>query len=198
MTREAPGLLLVISGPSGVGKSVIAHAIEARLGGAFSVSMTTRPQNPKKETDGVDYHFVDDAQFDVAIERGELLEWANVFEHRYGTPRGPVEQMIAAGRVVILEIDIEGGKQVRAACPDAMTLFILPREPEVLLNRLRERRRDDEATIRKRFAEAQREMAEGEACGVYDHFIVNDDLERAIDEVTDLIESRRARMASYP
>ena len=190
--RKAPGLLFVISGPSGVGKSVIAHTVEHRLAGKFSVSMTTRPQNTDKETDGVDYHFVDDARFDTAIAGNELLEWARVFQHRYGTPREPVERMIADGHIVILEIDVEGGKQVHAARPDALTVFILPPEPEVLLKRLKGRDRDDEATIQRRYAEAQREIAEARSSGVYQHFVVNDDLDEAIASVIELIEQRRA------
>ena len=120
------GLLLVLSGPSGVGKTSLARQVLAQVDGLFSVSVTTRPQSPQ-ETHGVDYHFVDDETFLTMVDSDELLEHAEVFgRHRYGTPRAPVEAEIAAGRVVILDIDVQGAQQIRTTLPQALMLFIEP------------------------------------------------------------------------
>ncbi|MDH3584785.1 MAG: guanylate kinase, partial [Phycisphaerae bacterium] len=131
-------LLVVISGPSGVGKTTITHALVDRLSAAFSVSMTTRPITAA-DTEGVDYFFVDQAGFDQAIEQGKLLEWARVFDYCYGTPRPPVQEHLEAGRDVILEIDVKGAIQVKAAMPEALLIFVLPPSEEELLRRLRNR-----------------------------------------------------------
>jgi len=187
---DQQGLLVVISGPSGVGKSTIAHAIEQRLGAVFSVSMTTRPKSPK-ETEGKDYFFVTEPAFYNALDNGELLEHARVFDHHYGTPRRFVEQQIAAGRIVVLEIDIEGGIQVRQNHPEAFMLFILPPNKEDLLNRLRRRGREDEEKIQRRYREHERELARAKETGAYDEFVVNDDLDATIEKVIQLIQERR-------
>lgn len=190
MTPDLNGLLLVISGPSGVGKSTISRAVAERLDAVFNVSMTTRPQSPI-ETNGVDYIFVSPEEFQKAIDQDELLEWAKVFGHRYGTPRGPVEQHIREGRIVLLEIDVQGAAQVREKFPGALMIFILPPGKVKLLERLRGRGRDDEQVIQQRYAEAQREIHAAEASGVYDHFLVNDDLSTAIERAIEIIEDRR-------
>ncbi|MHC4948867.1 MAG: guanylate kinase [Planctomycetota bacterium] len=192
MTETAErGLLVVISGPSGVGKTTIAHQVERRLGGVFSVSATTRPKTDA-DVEGRDYYFLSDEEFTARREAGDFLEWAEVFgKHRYGTPRGPVERQLAEGRLVILEIDVQGGVQVREAMPDAFLVFILPPTEETLLERLRGRGREDEAAIRRRFEEARREIELVRRSGVYDEFIVNDDLEPAIAETCRRIDERR-------
>jgi len=187
---DSNGLLVVISGPSGVGKSTIAHAIEKRLDAVFSVSMTTRPKTPK-ETEGVDYFFVTEPAFARAIDNGDLLEHARVFDHYYGTPRRFVEEQIAAGRIVVLEIDIEGGIQVRANHPDAFMLFILPPSKDDLLNRLRQRGRESEEKIQRRYQEHEREVKRAKDTGAYDEFVINDDLDATIEKVIGLIEARR-------
>lgn len=174
------GSLVVISGPSGVGKTTITHALVDRLHAVFSVSMTTRAKT-SADTEGRDYFFVDAAHFEKAIEDGELLEWAKVFDNYYGTPRGPVERNLDAGRDVILEIDVEGAKQVKKTMPEAQAIFVLPPSEDELLSRLRKRAREDESVIQRRFREAQREIAEAKACGAYDHFIVNEKLDEAVD-----------------
>lgn len=184
------GLLVVISGPSGVGKSTIAHAIESKLGAKFSVSMTTRPQSPK-DREGVDYYFVDEPRFHRAIDEGELLEWAKVFDHHYGTPRRPVETMIGEGNVVILEIDVEGAIQVRNNFPNALMMFILPPTMQTLLERLRSRGREGENAIQRRYREHEREIQRAKETGVYDEFLVNDDLEQTIAKAVDLVQQRR-------
>ncbi len=193
MTTDGRGRLVVISGPSGAGKTTISHAVEQRLNAVFSVSATTRPQT-EKEVDGRDYYFLTDDAFAARIERGEFLEHALVFgKYRYGTPRGPVEAHLKAGRLVLLEIDVQGGVQVRAAMPDAFMVFISPPSDEELLRRLRDRGREDEAAIQRRFNEAKREIGLARESGAYDIEIVNDHLERAIEKTCAAIEAARAR-----
>lgn len=187
------GLLLVISGPSGVGKTTITHEVERIMGGVFSVSVTTRPRTPA-DVEGRDYYFIDDATFDRMRDSGELLEWAEVFgKHRYGTPRQAVEDHLRAGRLVILEIDVQGGLQIKAKCPEAYMIFVLPPSDEELLRRLRKRGRDDEDAMQRRFAAAKREIATARASHAYDAFIVNDDLTAAVQRACDLVRARLGR-----
>jgi guanylate kinase len=189
------GLLLIISGPSGVGKTTITRAVERAIPGAvFSVSVTTR-QKTVSDVEGVDYHFVSDGEFDRLVAEDELLEWAEVFGRRYGTPRRWVDEQLRRGRLVILEIDVKGARQVKERMrggAGAFGMFILPPSEEVLLQRLRARRRDTEEAIARRFAEAKREIAEARACSAYDAFIVNDELEGAIDEAVETVRRRIA------
>lgn len=193
MTSSRQGLLVVISGPSGSGKTTIARALEERLGGRFSVSATTRPRS-RAEQGGRDYDFIGEAEFERRIERGEFLEHARVFGRDwYGTPRAPVERQLADGSLVILDIDVQGALQVRRSMPDALLVFVLPPSDDELLARLRGRGRDDEESIEIRFREAKREIATATASGAYDATIVNDDLERAVDEACRLVEERRRR-----
>lgn len=193
-TDTTDGMLLIISGPSGVGKTTITRAVERSFGDSvFSVSATTR-ERTSVDVDGVDYHFVDDAEFDRLIETDGLLEWAEVFGKRYGTPRAWVEEQLARGRIVILEIDVVGAEQIKAKKPDALAVFILPPDESVLLQRLQTRKREAEEVIQRRFAEAQREISQARANGVYDAFVVNRDLEVAVGEISDLVQrTRQAR-----
>lgn len=184
------GLLVIVSGPSGAGKTTIARAVhDAFAGSLLSVSLTTRPPGPR-ETDGVDYHFVDEAEFLARVDRAEFLEHAGVYGKRYGTLRAPVADAMRAGRLVILEIDVQGAKQVKSQIPDSYGLFVLPPSEDALLDRLRSRQRDSEEVIQKRFARARDEMAEARRCAVYDLFIVNDDLDRAIGEAIGGVRAR--------
>lgn len=186
------GLLVIFSGPSGVGKTTITRAVIERVESAeLSVSATTRPIRPG-ERDGVDYFFVSRDRFDAMDRAGELLESAEVFGNRYGTPADWVRRRLDDGRVVVLEIDVQGARQIKAKAPEAFGVFILPPSEEELLERLRRRAREDEATIQRRFAEAKREIAEARASGAYDLFIVNEDLDRAIERAVEAVESARA------
>ncbi|MBX3321486.1 MAG: guanylate kinase [Phycisphaeraceae bacterium] len=191
-TDTDDGMLLIISGPSGVGKTTITRGVERGIAGSvFSVSATTRPKTAS-DVEGVDYHFVDDAEFDHMIENDEFLEWADVFGKRYGTPRRWVEEQLTRGRLVILEIDVKGAQQVKQRMPDAFAIFVLPPSEEELLVRLRGRKRESEELIQKRFAEARSEIAEARAGGFYDAFIVNAQLDEAMAEAIRLVGKRRA------
>lgn len=192
-----PGLLVVISGPSGVGKTTIVKTVKERLNAVFSVSATTRPKTAQ-ETAGEDYLFLSREAFDAMRDRGEFLEHAVVFgRDSYGTPRRPVEQALAEGKLVILEIDVQGGIQVRRSMPDALLIFIMPPDEEVLLRRLRGRGRDDEPAIQRRYAEAKSEIEKATSSGVYDEFVINDDLDQAIDRTCAIIRRRRDRMDAH-
>lgn len=182
-TSPAPGLLLVISGPSGVGKTTITRQVVQCLGAVFSVSATTRPPTAA-DVPGVDYHFVDDAEFERMIAAGDLLEYARVFgKYSYGTPRRPVEAALAQGRVVILEIDVQGAIQIRRNLPEALLIFVLPPDDATLLERLRKRGREGEEEIARRFAEARREIDLARRSGAYDRFVVNREVEKSVQEV---------------
>ena len=186
------GLLLVISGPSGVGKTTITRQVEQRLGGVFSVSATTRPRTAS-EVDGQDYHFLTEQQFQEKVDRAEFLEHAQVYgKYRYGTLQAPVQHMLSLGRLVLLDIDVQGGMQVRQAAPDAFMLFILPPGDEELLRRLRQRGREGESSIQHRFNEAKHEIELAMQSGAYDAHIVNEDFEQAVEEACRLIQRRRA------
>lgn len=151
------------------------------------MSCTTRPPRPG-ERDGRDYRFVSDRAFDELVAAGALLEWAEVFGHRYGTPVEEVERARAAGRDVLLEIDVQGARQVKRRAPDAVLVFLVPPSREELERRLRARGTEDEATLARRLAEAERELAEAAR---FDHVVVNDDLDRAADEVLAIIAAHR-------
>ena len=187
------GLLLIISGPSGVGKTTITRGVERTIADSvFSVSCTTRAKT-EADVEGVDYHFIDQDEFQKLIDEDAFLEWADVFGKRYGTRRKWVEEQLARGRLVILEIDVEGAKQVKSRMPEAFSIFILPPSEDELLRRLRNRKRESEEQIAKRFAEAQREIAEAKSCAVYDSFIVNEDLDASIQEA--IMHVKTARVA---
>ncbi len=189
------GLLLVISGPSGVGKTTITRALEAAIPDAeFSVSATTRPRTTA-DAEGVDYHFLSDDRFDDHVAEGDFLEHATYAGNRYGTLRGPVDRALAEGRVMILEIDVQGAIEVKRRIPEAFGVFILPPSEETLLDRLRKRKREGEEAIQRRFAAAKREIETATTCGAYDVFVVNDDLAKAINEALDAVTAERARRA---
>ncbi len=192
-------MLLVISGPSGVGKTTITRAVERSLpGSVFSVSATTRPKTDK-DIEGVDYHFVDDKTFDKMIAEGEFLEWVDLFGKRYGTPKKWVLEQLARGRLVILEIDVVGAIKIKQQLPEAFGMFIHPPNEETLLQRLRDRKREDEAAVQRRFAEAKREIEQSSAMvqtprgpmPIYDRHIRNDDLDRAIRDAVRLVSEER-------
>jgi guanylate kinase len=174
----------VVSGPSGTGKSTVVAALAARLPFRFSVSMTTRAPRPG-ERDGVDYHFTGPEGFTAAVEAGELIEWAEYAGHRYGTPRSEVEGHLEQGADVLLDIEILGARQVRAAYPEAVMVYIEPPDPATLERRLRARGDTSDEEVARRLEVAAWQMEE--ARGLFDHFVVNDDLARAVDEVASIL-----------
>jgi guanylate kinase len=192
-TDTDDGMLVIISGPSGAGKTTITRAVERSIpSSVFSVSATTRPKTPA-DVEGVDYHFVSDAEFNRMVAAGEFLEHVDLFGKKYGTPRRWVEEQLARGRLVILEIDVVGARKVKDQMPGAFGLFILPPSEEALLERLRSRKREGEDGIQKRFAEARREIEQARQWGIYDRMIVNDVLEAAINEAVTSVREELAR-----
>jgi guanylate kinase len=185
-----PGLLLVIAGPSGVGKSTIVHGLMREFNAAFSVSATTRAPSPG-ERDGIDYFFVDRATFQRWIDEDRFLEHAQVFGRDwYGTPRDAVQRQLDDGRLVILDIDVQGAENVRRAMPGMLGVFILPPGEDELLRRLRARGREDESAIQRRFAESRSEIARAKAGQTFDAFVVNDDLVRCTEAVAAIVRTR--------
>ena len=179
------GHLFVIAGPSGVGKGTVVRRLRELIPDIeLSVSSTTRQPRPG-ETDGVEYRFVSDEEFDRLIAEDAFLEWAEIFgHHRSGTLGAPVTRARDAGRDVILEIDVQGAAQIRRRAPGASLIFLAPPSREELERRLRGRRTEPEADLERRLADADREM---EASVWFDHVVVNDDVERAAREVADII-----------
>ena len=193
-----PGLLLQISGPSGVGKTTLIERLHATFDFVFSVSATTRPRSAK-EVDGIDYFFLDQSTFKEWIAEDRFLEYAQVFGRSwYGTPRTSVDPYLKQGKLVILDIDVQGAAQVRASLPDALGIFILPPSEDALLQRLRDRGREDEATIERRFAEARHEMDTARSCGAFDAFVVNSRLEDAIKDVNRIIQDALDARTDHP
>ena len=180
------GRVVVITGPSGVGKSTIVREVLKRTGAAFSVSVTTRPQRPA-ETDGREYRFVDRPAFEAMARCGEFLEWAEVFGELYGTPAAPVREALARGKTMVLEIDVEGGRQVHDEMPDATYVLIRPPGERSLTERLARRGSETPANMQIRLGKAAEEIAAARALGVYNHEIVNDNLKTAIRQLVDIV-----------
>ncbi len=176
-----------------MGKTTITRAVERSIPGAvFSVSATTRPRTAA-DVEGVDYHFVTEAEFDDLVSKGAFLEWASVFGKRYGTLRAWVDEQLARGRLVILEIDVQGATNVKKEMPGAFAMFVLPPDEQTLLERLRNRKREGEDGIQRRFAEARREIAQATTSGVYDSFVTNRELDRAINEAVTQVKGELER-----
>ncbi len=188
------GKLLVISGPSGAGKStVVFKAIEGREDICFSTSVTTRSPRPG-EVDGREYFFVDFERFREMVENDELLEHAEYVANRYGTPRAYVEQRMGEGLNVLLDIEVQGARQVRKKMPEAVLIFIAPPSIEELERRLRGRGTDTEAAIEGRLIRARQEFQEAD---FYDYLIVNDDVEKAAAKLNAIIEAEHCRFADW-
>jgi guanylate kinase len=184
--RPARGGLFVVAGPSGVGKgTVIRRLLETDPNVVLSVSATTR--RPRTgEVDGVDYRFVSGEEFDRLVATDALLEWAVIFgHHRSGTPAEPVEAARSEGRHVVLEIDVQGARQVREQAPDATLIFVAPPSLDELERRLRDRGTEDEAQLEGRLAAAREEMSEAP---LFDHVVVNDEVNRAAEEIARILQ----------
>lgn len=185
---RGPARLTVLAGPTAVGKGTVSADVRARYPQVWlSVSATTRPPRPG-EVDGVHYLFVSPEEFDRMVAAGEMLEWAVVHgRHRYGTPRGPVDEHLAAGRPTLLEIDLQGARQVRESMPEAFFVFLAPPSREELVRRLVGRGTESAAERERRLATAEVEMA---AEPEFDVTIVNEDVTRATDELARLLGVR--------
>jgi guanylate kinase len=184
------GLLLIVSAPSGAGKTSLVAALlerDARL--TMSVSHTTRARR-LREQDGVNYHFVSRENFVEMVARDEFLEYAEVFGHLYGTSSGSVAAERQRGRDVILEIDYQGARQIRARHPDAISVFILPPSRSALAQRLEKRGEDARSVIEERLAKARSEMA---SYAEYDYLVVNDTFQDALDDLTAIVRAERLR-----
>lgn len=189
---QRQGKLVVVSAPSGTGKSTLCAELRRRNADiGVSVSHTTR--SPRgAERDGVEYYFVSEEFFERMVTAGEFLEWANVFGKRYGSSRAEVERLLAAGKDVLFDIDVQGGRQIKRARPDALLIFLLPPSLVELQRRLRGRGTESDDQIRLRLRTAAEELRAGFQ---YDGHVVNDDLERAIAEVDSL---RRKNATTLP
>ena len=185
------GLMLVLSSPSGAGKTTLSRRLlEADPGVELSISVTTRKQRPG-EIDGRDYHFIDAASFEAMVESSELLEWAQVFGHRYGTPRAPVEAALVRGRDVLFDIDWQGTQQLREkVARDLVSIFVLPPSIPDLERRLRSRAQDSDEVIHARMAKAADEMSHW---AEYDYVVINTDVDHAFTEVQSILAAERLK-----
>ena len=190
------GLLMVVSAPSGTGKTtVVERLVETCPSLARSRSYTSRKARTG-ERDGVDYNFIERAQFEAMAAQGGFLEWADVFGNLYGTGRADTEALLARGDDVVLVVDVQGARQVRSRVPEAVGVFLLPPSFETLEVRLRGRCQDEETAIRRRLATARAEVS---AVGEYDYVVINDELTRCVGELCAIVTAERAkRMRRWP
>jgi guanylate kinase len=187
--NQRKGKVVIVSGPSGVGKSTICKEVAKRVKNAYlSISVTTRPKG-EAEVDGDDYWYISEQQFKERVSKGRLLEHAEVFGHLYGTPKDKVEEALAEDKTVVLEIDVQGAKQVKPIYQNAVMIFILAPSNKELAERMKLRGREDAEQAQERLDEADDEIAA--AWQYYKHMVINDDLEQAVKEVIQIIETAR-------
>ena len=188
MIKTARGKLVVISGPSGTGKTSICNELLSRIPNSqWSVSVTTRPIRGH-EVDGEAYRFISREEFEHLRDDGELLEHAEYLGNLYGTPRAAVEQAVEAGQIVIMEIDVQGGAQIAEKVPDSVRIFVLPPTMDTLKARLEGRQTESETLQQKRLAEADGEIGFAQNSGYYQYFITNDILQDSVDRVMEIIQ----------
>lgn len=186
---------LVLSAPSGAGKTTIARRLRDRRGDVvFSISATTRPPR-EGERDGVDYHFVAEDEFRRMIAAGELIEWAQVHGAFYGTPLASVRRAAQRGEYLLLDIDVQGARQIRGVVPEAVHVFVLPPSGQALVQRLIDRGTEDDARVQRRLKNALQELR---TAAEFDHVVVNDDLDAAVADVEALLEGRMDAVRPHP
>ena len=193
MVAEAKhrGLLIVLVGPSGVGKSTISRRLAEQMNVWYTVSATTREKKPGDD-EGKTYEHIDRKEFFRRLDADEFLEYAQVYGDYYATPKHPALDHMGAGKDVLLEIDVQGALQVRHHYPDALLIFIVPPDEPTLLQRLRDRGRDSADDIHKRFMAAKREIHMAKGSRAFDTMVVNDDLDKCVEEVAKIIKHKRA------
>jgi len=188
-------LLVVITGPSGVGKDSLRARMKA-LGRPYHFAITATTRAPRAdEVEGIDYYFISDQQFDDMLARGEFLEHATVYDQRKGVPRPPVREALAAGRDVIMRTDVQGARYIKSVCPGAVTVFVQPPSWEEMEWRLRSRGTDGEEQLALRLRVAREELA---AADEFDYTVVNDDLNACVDEIEGILAAERARKGRQP
>lgn len=186
-----PGLLIVLCGPSGVGKSTISRKLEEQTSVRYIASATTREKKPNEEK-GKKYDHISRDEFFKRLDANLFLEYAQVYDDYYGTPKHPALDHLAAGMDVLLEIDFQGAMQVRYAYPNALLVFILPPDEPTLLKRLTDRGRDSAEDINKRFRAAKREIAMAKGSRAFDYMVINDNLDHAVEEIAKIVKHKRS------
>ena len=189
--RHPHGLLIVLCGPSGVGKSTISTRLREQIGIRYAVSATTRDQR-RGDDKGKTYEYVSRDAFFRRLDKDEFLEYAQVYDDYYGTPKHPTVDDLSTGQDVLLEIDVQGALQVRYQYPGALMIFILPPDEPTLLERLTGRARDSADDITRRFRAAKREIHMAKGSRAFDHMVINDDLDRAVSEIRRIISNKKA------
>ncbi|MGA2091321.1 MAG: guanylate kinase [Endomicrobiales bacterium] len=191
ITSKKKGLIIVLSAPSGAGKTTLAHLLQRdKKGTRFSISCTTRKRR-SGEREGRDYFFISEQQFKAMVRRGEFAEWARVHDHYYGTPQSFLKKVIASGNDIILDIDVQGGLQVKKQFPDAVLIFIMTPDMKELERRLRNRGKDDETTIRRRLSHARIEM---KCMPYYDYLVLNDTVKSARAILASIVTAEHAKI----
>lgn len=185
-------ILLILSAPSGTGKTTLGRLLcAAHPGAIFSVSYTTRAPRGR-EQDGVDYHFVSEARFQALAAEGAFVEWAQVYGHHYGTPRAVIDEARARSGLAVFDIDVQGGTAIKAQYPEAVRTLVLPPTLAELERRLRARSTDDDAIIARRLERARAEISAAIACG-YDYWVINEEIDRAFSDLEAIVRAERCR-----
>jgi guanylate kinase len=189
-----PSFVVILSGPSGVGKTTICDRLLAESNGiVYSVSTTTRPIR-SGEVDGANYNFVSEEEFDRVAGEGGFVEWAVVHGHRYGTPAGFIEKSLKAGKIVLLEVDVQGGEKLSGLYPSGVSVFLIPPSFEALAERLRGRGTEDEAVMSGRIERAREEMGHVDK---YGYRVVNDEVDNAVEKIKAIISAEKCRVPRW-